>query len=305
MENRYISLLSDYGFKVVFADETDTLFLRKALKALIQLPYEIKQVQFLRHEFVGLTQRARAGLFDLLCEDELGNTFIVEMQLGHYPNYFHRAKFYAFQRFNTMIEKGDYYFQDLKRIYCIGLLGHNIFPQSELYYHFITSKNQHNEEIDHQITHVIVEFRKFKKQASEIVTDLDKLLYLMKNVHKIKGLDELPEELTDDWVQQALQKVDRSQMTAEQRSFFEMTLARNASIIWMRKYEREQDRKEARAEGRIEGKAEGRIEGKAEGKAETIVEMNLKTAKKMKEEDINLEIIARITGLTIAEIEAL
>lgn len=55
-EQKFISLLSDYGFKVTFADESNTLFLKKALQALIQCETPIKKIQFLSNEFVGLTE---------------------------------------------------------------------------------------------------------------------------------------------------------------------------------------------------------------------------------------------------------
>lgn len=42
-EKKFISLLSDYGFKVTFADESNTLFLRKALQALIKSETPIKK----------------------------------------------------------------------------------------------------------------------------------------------------------------------------------------------------------------------------------------------------------------------
>ena len=63
---------------------------------------------------------------------------------------------------------------------------------------------------------------------------------MMKNLEHIKGLDELPKVLTDDWIEQAIKKVDKSQMTPEQRMHYEMMLARNASIIEMRKEEERQ-----------------------------------------------------------------
>ncbi len=52
-----------------------------------------------------------------------------------------------------------------------------------------------------------------------------------------------------------------------------------------------------RAEGRAEGKAEGKAEGRAEGKAET--------ASGMLKEGFGTDVIARITGLSVAEIERL
>jgi len=71
---------------------------------------------------------SRGGVFDLVCEDEKQRTFIVEMQLGYYKHFIQRAKFYAFQKFNTLVEKGEYKFDNLTPIYCIGFLAKGIFP---------------------------------------------------------------------------------------------------------------------------------------------------------------------------------
>lgn len=230
-EQKFISLLSDYGFKVVFANEANTLFLRRAIQALIQSEIPIKKVEFLPTEFVGVTKGARGGIFDLACIDENKRTFIVEMQLGYYKHFMQRAKFYAFQRFNTLVKKGQYKFDDLTPIYCIGFLAKGIFPKSNEYYHFGRLKNQKGEELDNQITHIIVEIDKFEKEESEIQTDLDKLIYTMKNLETIKGLDQLPKFLTEDWIEQAMNKLDTSQMTPDQRMRYEMMMARNASAI--------------------------------------------------------------------------
>jgi predicted transposase/invertase (TIGR01784 family) len=277
-EKKFISLLSDYGFKVAFADESNTLFLRRALQALIQSEIPIKKVQFLRNEFVGITEDSRGGVFDLVCEDEKQRTFIVEMQLGYYKHFIQRAKFYAFQRFNTLVEKGKYQFDNLTPIYCIGFLAKGIFPKSSEYYHFGRLMNQKGEELDQQITHIIVEINKFEKKENDIQSDLDKLIYIMKNLENIKGVDQLPKFLTEDWIEQAMKKLDKSQMTPDQRMHYEMMLAKNATIIEMLK----EDEKQRIAK-----------------------EANMETAKKMKAKGISNIDIQELTNLTIEEIENL
>lgn len=283
MKNKqgFISLLSDYGFKVAFADESNTLFLRKALQALLQNNTPIKRVQFSRNELTATTSKARGGLLDLICIDEQKRTFIVEMQLGYYKEFIQRTKFYAFHKFNTLVERGNYKFEQLTPIYCIGLLAKSIFPNSKEYYHFGRLKNQKGEEMDKQITYIIIEIDKFKKKEAEIQSDLDKLIYIMKQSGKIKGLDELPKILTEDWIEQALSKVDKSQLSPEQRFQFEMMLARNGSLIEMRQQE-------------------DKLLVEKVQKQESI-----NTAKKMKQEDIDCAIISKITGLSIEEIEQL
>ncbi len=291
--NRFISLLSDYGFKVTFADEADTLFLRKSLAALIQSPHEIKEIEFLRNEFPGLTKESRGGVYDLSCQDENGNYFIVEMQLGHYKHFIQRAKFYAFHRLNTLVERGKYKFDSLTPIYCISFLAKDIYPKSEQYYHFATLKNQVGEELDRQIVHIIVEIGKFDKEPPKINKDLDKLIYIMKQSDTIKDSKQLPEFAQEDWIAQALKKVDKSKMTSEQRMWFEMSMAKKGSILEMQREERERQR----AEGRAEGKAEGKVEGEKRKATEA--------ARAMKKDEMPTDKIALYTGLSVEEIEQL
>jgi len=139
--------------------------------------------------------------------------------------------------------------------------------------------------MDTQITHIIVEISKFEKTGEALKTDLDKLIYTMKNLEHIKGLDELPKELTEDWTKIALEKVDTSQMTPEQHMHFEMMLARNGSILAM-----ERDEKKAM-------KAESKAEGEEIGQKRKAIS----AAKKLKEFGVEVSIIAASTGLTEEE----
>jgi predicted transposase/invertase (TIGR01784 family) len=231
-EKRFIPILSDYGFKITFANEKNTLFLRRAIQALIQSPVAIESVELSRNEFAGATKDSRGGLYDLVCVDENQTTFIVEMQLGDYKQFVQRSKFYAFQKFNTLVMKGKYQFEGIPRIYCIGFLAKDLFPYQD-YYHFCQLKNQHGEKIDEQMFHILVEIRKFTKEKHEIVTDLDKLIYTMKHIHEVAEPIEFPEFWTEEWIEIAIQQLDTHNFTPEERMAYEMTLAHNASVIKM------------------------------------------------------------------------
>ncbi len=338
--NRFISLLSDYGFKITFADETNTLFLRKSLQALIQSPCEIKTIEFLRNEFPGITEDARGGLYDLFCQDEKGNSFIVEMQLGHYKHFIQRAKFYAFHRFNTLVERGKYKFDNLTPIYCIGFLAKNIFPESEQYYHFATLKNQIGEELDRQIVHVIVEIDKFDKGRTTIDSDLDKLIYIMKQSDTIQNSSQLPDFAEEDWIEQALKKVDKSKMTPEQRMFFEFAMAKKGSLLEMeeeenrikeeetrkrvqeaesrtqeaeskrkeaesKRKEAESKRKEAESKRKEAESKRKEAESKKKAAESKLLTEKKQVAIKLKEKAMSVKDIAEVTGLSIPEIERL
>lgn len=228
---RFISILSDYGFKVTFGNESDTRFLKKALQALINSPIPIREVTFVESEIKGLTKDSRSGIYDLACIDEKDNHFIVEMQLSEYPEFIQRMKFYALYRFNTLVKKGKYTFESLPKIYCIGILANNIFSDVSNYHNIAVLRNEKGELIDDQMTFVTVELAKFKTKLKDIQTDLDKLIYTMKNLHKVTKSSQYPQFWNEEWLQAAIHEVDKKAMNQEQRLMYEMTISANALAI--------------------------------------------------------------------------
>jgi len=204
----FIPIISDYGFKATFGNEANTLFTRRALQALIKSDVSIEQVTFLPNELSRITKDGRSGIYDLACRDTEGNFFIVEMQLSEYPEFIQRMKFYSLYRLNTLIKRGKYTFDDLPRIYCIGILA-----------------------IDEQTTFVTIELARFGKLLSEVSTDLDKLIYTMKTVHTVTDLSQYPQFWTEEWLQTAIDELDKRAMTPEELLDYEMTLSANALAI--------------------------------------------------------------------------
>ncbi len=221
-------MLSDYRFKVTFGNENHPKFLRKALQALIDSDTPIREVQFTKNEITATTKDSRGGLFDITCEDERGQIFIVEMQLLDFSNMIHRAKFYAFHRFNIMVRKGKYRFNDLRKIYTISILAGKTYSTG-LYHQVGTLKNQNGELMDDQITHVVVELEKFQKTLEEIETNLDKLLYTMKLTDTASSDAKLPDFTKEDWLEETLRELERSNLSPDQRADLEMTIAGNIS----------------------------------------------------------------------------
>ncbi len=228
---RFISILSDYGFKVTFGNESDTRFLKKALQALINSPRAIQEVRFTQNEIQGLTKDSRSGIYDLFCTDVSGDEFIVEMQLSEYPEFIQRMKFYALYRLNTLIRKGKYKFEGLPKIYCIGILAANIFSDIIDYHNIAVLKNEKNELVDDQMTFVTVELNKFNKQLSDVQTDLDKLIYTMKKVNTVSEPTQFPPFWSEEWLEAAIKELDTRAMTPEKRLAYEMTISANALAV--------------------------------------------------------------------------
>jgi len=225
----YISIISDYGFRATFGNDADSLFLRTALQALIKSATPIREVKFDKNAFEGLTIDSRSGIFDLSCTDENGSQFIVEMQLGDAPNFVHRMKFYALHKFNTVVEKGEFDYANLPKIYAVAILEKSILPTA----HFHTVANLRSEQgeiIDSQMTFILVELAKFKKQVVEIESDLDKLVYTMKTLHTAQPT-QYPAFWNEEWLKRAIDELDTRKMTAEERAYFARVTAANAEAV--------------------------------------------------------------------------
>ena len=225
----YIPIISDYGFKATFGNEADTLFLRTALQALIKSETPIRKVKFDKNAFEGLTIDSRSGVFDLSCTDENGSQFIVEMQLGDAPHFVQRMKFYALHKFNTVVEKGEFDYANLPRIYAVAILEKNILPTA--YFHTVANlRSEYGEIIDSQMTFVMVELAKFNKQVAEIETDLDKLVYTMKTLHTAQPT-QYPDFWDEEWLRRAIDELDTRKMTPEERAYFARVTAANAEAV--------------------------------------------------------------------------
>ncbi len=94
LPDKYIDLLTDFGFKRVFGTEPNKALLMDEvplsaidfLNTLLPAHHHLKDVTFKNPEFLGNTLVDRRGIFDIYCQSETGERFIVEMQKAtHHP----------------------------------------------------------------------------------------------------------------------------------------------------------------------------------------------------------------------------
>ena len=229
-ESIFLPIISDYGFKATFGNEANTLFLRKALQALIKSNVPIKEVKFDKNTFEGITQDGRSGIFDLACTDDNDNHFIVEMQYGDAPYFIQRMKFYALHKFNSMVKKGKFDYSELSKIYCIAILAKDILPFSA--FHTIANlRNEQGELFDEQMTFVTVELDKFTLLDSDCQSDLEKLIYTMKTIHTVTQPIQFPTFWDEEWLKVAIDELDSRKMTPDEKASLEILIARNAEAV--------------------------------------------------------------------------
>lgn len=108
-------------------------------------------------------------------------------------------------------------------------------------------------------------------------------------------------ERADEGLLKLLKKAESAALTDEEIDLYEACMKKLEDEIDMKEYGFEIGMAKGHEEGLAKGLAEGLAEGLAMGKTEAIQQ----TAREMKKNDIDAELIAKITGLTPEEIESL
>lgn len=277
-----IPFTSDYGFKATFGNEKNTLFLRRALQVLIKSKTPIREVVLGKNTIEGYTPTSRGGVYDLACTDIHGNEFIVEMQLAEFPGIVQRAKFYAFHKFDQLILRGKYSFVKLPKVYCITILGQNLFDD-ERFYRRAWLRDEKNKPVDEQLEFIFVELEKFVVAAENCTTDLEKLIFTMKEAHKNSENGQKPEFMQEDWLEVAIRELDSRRKSQEEYSNLAIAVAREQSQRW---WEEEKERRTAAAIAAAEAAAATAVEAAAAKAAEKAAAEAAAKAEAEKEETI-------------------
>jgi predicted transposase/invertase (TIGR01784 family) len=253
---KYLPFTSDFGFKATFGNENNTIFLQRALQALIKSDRPIVSVTLTQNVFGGQTKDSRGGIYDIVCEDDEGNIFIVEMQLAAFPQFTQRMKFYSNQKMDGFIKRGTQFkFDNLPKIYTIGILDFDLFDDDD-YYRSGCIRDEKGRIMDDRSEFIIIELGKFNKKPELCSTDLDKLTFTMKEAHKIRESGTIPVFMQEDWLEAALFELDTKSMSPTQYADMQIAVAREQT----RRYGHEWALEEREKKGIEKGIDLGKIE---------------------------------------------
>ena len=203
MKSKYINPFTDFGFKKIFVEEASKPLLLDFLNALLPESGKIVDLTLKNSEQLAETEEKRRAVYDIYCENERGEKFIVELQKAK-QNYFReRTIYYATFPIREQGEKGDWDF-NLKAVYCIGILDFT-FDNAKFdtdkgeYEHTIKLKNQNGKTFYEKLTFIYFEMPNFIKTEEELKTRLDKWLYFIKH---LEDFQVIPNIIADEVFQQ-------------------------------------------------------------------------------------------------------
>ncbi|MDQ1265379.1 MAG: hypothetical protein QG635_529 [Bacteroidota bacterium] len=246
---KFINPFTDFGFKKLFGEEVNKDLLLDFLNELLKEEQgQIKELTYLKTEHLGSTDLDRRAIFDLYCENERGEKFIVEMQKSKQNFFKDRTVYYSTFPIREQAKQTDWKFE-LKAVYTIAILDF-VFDEDKhepdkFRYDVKLTDIETNKIFYDKLTFIYLEMPKFKKTLDQIETRFDKWLYVIRNLNR---LDSVPEKLRERIFEKFFDTAEIAKFTPEQVLWYEGSLKHYLDL--------KNSLDTAREEGKIEGKIE-------------------------------------------------
>ena len=287
---RYIDPMIDWSFKRLFGSEVNKDILIEFLKVIFP-EFDIKDITYLPSEQLGIMEKDRRAVFDVICRASDGKEFLVEVQRGAQEHFFERALFYTSfpilkQGKKAMAEeerdtKKPWNFQ-LDGVFFLGILDYKHLEDDRIEHRYWLREGTTGETMTDKLKFVFVEVAKFNKTEDELTTDLDKWLYMLKN---LSDLLERPAALRDKIFKRIFDVAEISSLDDEDKKNYINNMQTARDTYNQLEY--------AKKKGREEGREEG-IEKRSREIAMNLLRINLP-----------IQTICEATGLTEEEVAGL
>ena len=298
MMPRYINPYTDFGFKRLFGTEPNKAILMAFLNALFDQAIEpgiekpvIKDLNYLPGEHLGILETDRRAVFDVYCETETGKKIIVEMQNSYQQFYKDRSIYYASIPIHEQGLKGPWNYE-LNAVYVVSIMNFSFgtadflssnpsadtnASREEQYYHtrVMLMDTRQKRIFSDKLTLLFLETKKFNKTEDELQTQLDKWMYLLKN---ISDMMEQPKTIFEPIFIQFMEQAEIARFTPQERRVYDV------SMMAYRDVQNSVDT----------AKNDGLKEGIKKGKAESLVNLM---------RNFKLNIDQALRGLSIPESE--
>ena len=314
VEERYISLLTDFGFKRIFGSAPNKDLLICFLNSLFNGRQVVKDVLYLNPEYVGDVYTDRKDIFDVYCEGENGEKFIVEMQNAYQAYFKDRSLFYSTFPIREQAPKENGWDFKINHVYTVALLNFNMYEDA-----FDKEKSRHHVQLCNTATHKIsydkqefiyVVLAKFNKTLGELETLYEKWLYALKNLYK---LSQRPKELCDKVFDRLFEEAEIAKFSPLEMREYEASkkayrdiknsvdTAKREGIAEGMKQGMEKSMKQGMEKGMMQGMEKGMKQGMEKG----LEQRSLEIARKMLAKGMDAASVMEITGLSAEQMQHL
>lgn len=295
---RFLDPKNDYAFQQIFGVEKNKDILLGFLNGILKLQPQDKvvDVTLLKTKQDREIAAYRTSIVDVLCKDQSGVQFIVEMQVDWHEGFEKRAQYYASRAYSRQrLEEDEKYkkmavYAKLKGVIFIAISDFILFPEKKEWlseHRILDNKSYENDLKDFRF--LFIELPKFTKKLDELKELSERWAYFFKHAEHTSLVDMEKLIENNSALKRAFQVIDQATWTEEQLLEYEDIQKEilDAAVI--------EDTKLNQAEHK------GRQEGIKEGRQEEKIEI----AKKLLQANIPVSAISDFTSLTAAEIEKL
>ncbi len=276
MKAKYINPYTDFGFKKLFGEEANKDLLMNFLNQLLPVQHKIIHLMFKNPEQLGSISSERKAIFDIHCENDKGDRFIVEMQKAKIKFFKDRAVFYTTFPIKEQAEKGDWDFK-LNPVYCVALLDFEFGDHREQKNHLtrVQLKDQYCQTFYDKLTYIFIEMPRFTKKEDELENHFDKWLYFLKH---LESFESIPGILKEEVFLKGFKIAEIANLDEKERAEYEESLKHYRDLKGVIDTSFEEGEKV----GYEKGYEKGEKKGYEKGKMEMAKAMKIKGKKKKK-----------------------
>jgi len=264
----------DIVFKKIFGTEQNKNVLKSLINSILPQDEKIVEITIKNpyndQDFIG----DKLSVVDIKATDEKGRWYDIEIQVKEQKFYGKRAIFYLSEIYSNQLNERDSY-DKLRKTIIISLLDFDYFLTDKRYFRRCCYKDFDTGELYPQLDFAdlyFVELRKFDNEYKHIKTTLDRWITFLNRATEIDK-DNIPEELKEPEIIQAINTIETMSLNAKEREYYE---------------------------------AEKKVMRDRDAVMQTAIEnVMIETAKGLKADGIPYNIISKNTGLSIEQIDKL
>jgi predicted transposase/invertase (TIGR01784 family) len=289
---KFLDPKNDVAFKKIFGTEKNKAILIHFLNDVIDFRGGgvIQEVTFLKTTQEPQIAAQKTSLVDILCTDEQGRRYIVEMQVAKDRGFAKRAQYYASKVYASQMQAGQP-FHDLKEVIFLAIVDFVMFPSKQDYKsdHVILDKKSYENDLK-DFSFTFIELPKFTKPIEELSGMIEKWAYFFKHAAETSE-EALPQLVGEDEIlERAYEELNSLRWREEELLTYEQAEMQEKVYYGAL----EQKLYEGFEKGFGKGKTEGIVQGRSEGIAEGI---------EIEREKVILEMLAQhLPDSTIASI---
>ncbi|WPX97449.1 Rpn family recombination-promoting nuclease/putative transposase [Candidatus Bandiella euplotis] len=287
---KYLNPRNDVAFKRIFGTEKNKDILVHFLNDIIVSKdmKPIKEVSIIDPNLHPDIKYEKRSVVDVLCEDEDGIKYIVEMQVAKVAGFEKRAQYYAARAYTAQHDKGEAYV-NLKKVFFLAITEYVMFPKKKHYKcdHWILDKDTHERDLK-DFSFTFLELPKFNKKIDELKTYEDKWCYFFKHADDPDDVTELLTK-SNEVMKKAYEELKAYNWTKKELVSYEAAEKVAMDLKAREQYVEHEAREKALAEGMEKGREEEKI----------------KIAKNLISKKLDDKLISESTGLSLEKIHNL